>query len=332
MKFGLTACSFCVIAILIALRICSHMRLAFALLGAASAQKTLSGGTFLEPNSSTANALARGGGNFLYTYTDYATTLKAALLASYDKTVVASSVDRRDDGLDYSGAGTVVKMQVRFFKIDDVDPGTGSMQVKIWLRMRWQDSRLSWEPGQWGNVTELAFNHPKLEEPEIWTPDILPNARLLMADMFEDTVAAVTYDGQVTWSRAGLLDVMCKFSGLMMFPYDSLQCGIDFGGWMLAGHHQDLTLWGEGFTFDNAEDTLARATKSDPADDVSRLVMSYTAVAPSDSDGFTLTDSLVIRWPVIHYHITLFRASSFYTHVLIWPAILITIASFAVFL
>ena len=35
---------------------------------------------------------------------------------------------------------------------------------------------------------------------------------------------------------------------------------------------------------------------------------------------------------VIHYHITLFRASSFYTHVLIWPAILITIASFAVFL
>ena len=258
---------------------CAHlltMRLAFVLLGAASAQKTLSGGNFLEPNSSTANALARGGGNFLYTYTDYATTLKAALLASYDKTVVASSVDRRDDSLDYSGAGTVVKMQVRFFKIDDVDPGTGSMQVKIWLRMRWQDSRLSWEPGQWGNVTELAFNHPKLEEPEIWTPDILPfNARLLMADMFEDTVAAVTYDGQVTWSRAGLLDVMCKFSGLVMFPYDSLQCGIDFGGWMLAGHHQDLTLWGEGFTFDNAEDTSGTSSQEFAIQRITSLVMSY---------------------------------------------------------
>ena len=31
---------------------------------------------------------------------------------------------------------------------------------------------------------------------------------------------------------------MCKFSGLSNFPFDTLRCQIEFGGWLMSGGHQ----------------------------------------------------------------------------------------------
>ena len=40
---------------------------------------------------------------------------------------------------------------------------------------------------------------------------------------------------------------MLRFSGLVMFPFDDLKCGVDMGGWMISGAQQGIELWGEGF-------------------------------------------------------------------------------------
>ena len=45
-------------------------------------------------------------------------------------------------------------------------------------------------------------------------------------------------DGRVYWSRTGTLDVLCRFSGLAMFPYDLLSCPIELGGWIAGGETQ----------------------------------------------------------------------------------------------
>lgn len=254
-------------------------------------------------------------------YTSRTTALRAHLLDGYDKAVVA--VSNRDSD-DISQSGTVVSLQTRFFKVDNVDPQTGSMQVKVWLRLRWQDTRLAWDPAAWGNVSQISFNHPTLEETEIWTPDLVPfNARGTMADMFESTIASVDANGLVTWSRPGMLDVMCKFSGLVMFPRDELQCGIDMGSWTLTNSYQDIRLWDDGYIFSHTEDTSGTTYQefSIHRIQVDRKILFYDVAFEQDE-----------RWSVIHYQITLRRAFDFYIHVLVWPAVLITLSSFCVFL
>ena len=57
-------------------------------------------------------------------------------------------------------------------------------------------------------------------------------------------------NGEVYWSRPGILDVLCKFAGLNRFPMDSqLSCDIDFGGWLHSGTFQGVALEGTGYGY-----------------------------------------------------------------------------------
>ena len=71
----------------------------------------------------------------------------------------------------------------------------------------------------------------------------------------EPASARVDQHGEVFFSRPGMLDVMCKFSGLVAFPFDKLKCGIEFGGWSLSGGQMGLLPYGPGYTFSDQEAT-----------------------------------------------------------------------------
>ena len=68
-------------------------------------------------------------------------------------------------------------------------------------------------------------------------------------------VHASSSDGSVYYSRPGTYEVMCKFSGLVAFPFDTLSCALEFGGWALSGGHQGILLDGAGYQFSNQEAT-----------------------------------------------------------------------------
>ena len=67
-----------------------------------------------------------------------------------------------------------------------------------------------------------------------------------MLSNFEASMALVQSDGRVYWSRTGTLDVLCRFSGLAMFPYDLLSCPIELGGWIAGGETQGLRAHDDG--------------------------------------------------------------------------------------
>ena len=47
---------------------------------------------------------------------------------------------------------------------------------------------------------------------------------------------------------------MCKFSGLVRFPFDHLVCGIEIGGWSWSGGYQGIALRdGIGYSFSSQE-------------------------------------------------------------------------------
>lgn len=193
--------------------------------------------------------------DFSRAYASHATALRAQLLDGYDLVVPPASSRTAN----YSAAGTDVELEVAFFKIESVSAAEGRMRLKIWLRLYWKDERLAWDPALHGNLTTISFRAEAEAggtEAEIWVPDVQPyNAMEGVARTLDIATARVGSDGGVFWSRPGMLDVMCRFSGLVAFPFDRLACGIEFGGWSLSGGWQGLSPRGDGFSFNVQETT-----------------------------------------------------------------------------
>ena len=129
------------------------------------------------------------------------------------------------------------------------------MSVKVWLRMEWQDDRLKWNPSDYGGlkIAKVRVPLPALRFPaarpfqtnptarttlpnvlppaqfwahhpndaEIWVPDITTyNTRAPLVDQVGGTWLDVYSGGGIYYARAGTLDILCKFQGLVSFPFD----------------------------------------------------------------------------------------------------------------
>ena len=95
-----------------------------------------------------------------------------------------------------------------------------------------------------GNLKTVRFwaHHPNGNSggSQIWVPDITTyNSRAKMADQVEGVWLEVSSSGGVYFSRPGRLDILCKFQGLVKFPFDrDVRCDLDMGGWMTGGAAQ----------------------------------------------------------------------------------------------
>ena len=161
------------------------------------------------------------------------------------------------------------------------------------------------------------------EVTEIWLPDVQPyNALTGIHNTLDPSIAVVQSSGSVYFSRPGMLNVMCKFSGLAAFPYDVLKCGIEFGGWGLSGGYQGLELLDGGYSFSSQEATAGASYQE----------YSIAAVECSvDNFFYGGSDGANEPWPVIKYSVTLNHSDYYYTLSFVFPGMLITALSFAVF-
>ena len=262
-------------------------------------------------------------GTFGTGFTIESTRLREQLLQGYDRRTPPTAA-RAADANTTSAYGTDVSLQVRFFKVQEVAPNTGTMRVKVWVREQWVDPRLSWDPANHDGVDKLYFwtdTRATSDNTEIWLPDLqVYNSHIAMTDTVDPAYARVHSDGTVFFSRPGTLDVMCKFSGLVAFPFDMLKCKVEFGGWILSGGHQGVSLLGSGFEFSPQEATSGSSYQEYSIMNVSVQRVNYQyACCPNEP------------WPAILYTLSLGRARSFYVYVIILPTISITILSFAVF-
>ncbi len=95
-----------------------------------------------------------------------------------------------------------------------------------------------------GNLGTVRFwaHHPNGDSggSQIWVPDITAyNTRTPMSDQVEGAWVEVYSDGSTFFSRPGTLDILCKFQGLIKFPFDKdVKCDLDMGGWMTGGSVQ----------------------------------------------------------------------------------------------
>jgi hypothetical protein len=220
---------------------------------------------------------------------------------------------------------------VRFFKVQQIQPASGSMRLKVWVRMSWYDNRLRWDPADYDGIDYVfmwADPRPTSDNSEIWLPDVQPyNAYHAMADTLDPVMLRVHSDGLVFFSRPGTLEIMCKFSGLVAFPFDTLKCQIEFGGWLMSADHQGILLGdggsaspGDGYFFAEQEATSGTSYQEFTIGAVSSERVNYVyPCCPNEP------------WPVALYTVSLDRANNFYSVVIIMPTMIITVLSFAVF-
>jgi len=254
-------------------------------------------------------------------YTIYGTALRKVLLDGYDKVMPPSSV--RTGEHNYSQAGSVIYIQTRFFKVKEVNAAEGQMRLKVWFRTKWYDSRLSWNPQDYGNITTVPFLAESISRPEnteIWLPDLQPyNAVDGIINTLEPSVATVTSDGLVFWSRPGMFDVMCKFSGLVAFPYDSMRCDIELGGWAFSGAFQGVELYGDtpGYSFSDQEASSGSSYQEYTIRQVDCELKLYSYDDyPSES------------WPIVYYRVKLNRHEYYYVNFILIPSMVLALVSF----
>lgn len=261
------------------------------------------------------------GQNNARSYTEHATRVHHHLFygGNYEREVVPRSSRLRN----YSSAGTDVHMQMRLFKQVAVDVNAATLDLKVWLRMRWVDERLAWDPALYGNVTSIVVSASNPETRRIWTPDfVISNARLPAAEMFEETDAMVTNDGTVYWSRPGVVELLCQYSGLVAFPFDELGCRVEISGWMLSAEHQGLELLDGGISIDTQE-ASARTSYQELSITVSGSaaeIVTYTyPCCPS------------APWPVARIDFRMKRSDFYYMQFYLLPTVVVTIVSFGAF-
>ena len=135
-------------------------------------------------------------------------------------------------------------------------------------------------------------------------------------------LATASYNGNVYWSRQGTIEVLCRFSGLMAFPYGQLMCPIEVGGWALGGTYQGLQPMSSGCAQINDQELVSQSSYIDYALD--RVTCNLTSYTYGDY-GDTV-------WPAIRYRVYMKPNTRFYFNVMtIIPTIVFTVFSFAVF-
>ena len=198
----------------------------------------------------------------------------------------------------------------------------------VWVRIKWTDPRLMWDPAEFGGLTTAWFflsdGMGGGESSEIWAPDMyLWNQEEDMSGTLADTYATVSSDGTVFWSRPGRIKSTCKYIGLENFPFDRLGCALEFGSWAHSGlYFRPVKLNGDGYTIGGSE--TAGGSYQEfflIPDDVAVESIIYPPFPSSPEED----------WPVLIYTLTFERASAPYVRGVVLINILLNFAAFACF-
>ncbi|XP_033102390.1 neuronal acetylcholine receptor subunit alpha-10-like isoform X2 [Anneissia japonica] len=129
-----------------------------------------------------------------------------------------------------------VKLRMILTQVIELNERIQKMTISSWYRLTWTDEYLTWNPGEYNNITSVM-----IDKHYVWCPDItLYNS---IDDEFEhikDSLKLiVSYDGSVVFSSPAIFHTFCKIN-VRLFPLDVQHCELVFGTWMYDRAQEDL--------------------------------------------------------------------------------------------
>ncbi|XP_065209557.1 acetylcholine receptor subunit beta-type unc-29-like isoform X2 [Planococcus citri] len=102
----------------------------------------------------------------------------------------------------------------------DVDYMESSFHLIGWLRLRWFDPRLMWDPSKYGNLSMMHF-----APHEVWKPQIIAMRRLdaHLVDNYSQNFIVVNYTGLALFVPATNFKVRCDLN-YYDWPFDKQIC------------------------------------------------------------------------------------------------------------
>ncbi|KAI8471945.1 MAG: neurotransmitter-gated ion-channel ligand-binding domain-containing protein [Monoraphidium minutum] len=216
-----------------------------------------------------------------------------------------------------------VSMNIVFNKVLNVDLYAGEMVVAVWFRLRWNDPRLMWDANATG-VPYIYVENPEPDQVEIWTPDVtLWNAANDIGATLGLKRPQVSANGDVYWTRNGVIQVSCNFRGLEAYPFGPMSCWLEMGSWVLDRTHMDLWPYGDGASLGGS------ITGAGNARHVEYLAVSVKV--ERNVYGNCSFPPCTDEWPTLIYKLTIVRASVLYTFKILLPQIVLTMVAFSTF-
>ena len=125
--------------------------------------------------------------------------------------------------------------------LNNIDQVEGTLSSNIWLRHWWNDRNLRWNQTEW-NISKIAFYTDPEYDRSIWIPDMfIYNTAEKPMDELYYTHAMVYSNGDVMWSRPGMMKTSCVFD-LEHFPFDQQTCCYKFGSWVYDSSQLNLSI------------------------------------------------------------------------------------------
>ncbi|CAD6185327.1 unnamed protein product [Caenorhabditis auriculariae] len=125
-----------------------------------------------------------------------------------------------------SSPPVTVEFGVAMILLINVDEKNQILQTNVWLTMKWNDFQLTWNPSEYGNISNLHVPSDR-----VWLPDIVlfNNADGNYEVSFKSNVF-VDSNGDVTWVPPAMFKSSCRID-VEWFPFDEQCCTLVFGSW-----------------------------------------------------------------------------------------------------
>ncbi|XP_075239612.1 neuronal acetylcholine receptor subunit alpha-10-like isoform X2 [Convolutriloba macropyga] len=132
---------------------------------------------------------------------------------------------------------TPLSLQVKLIvqELIELDVKKEQLELMGWMRLIWQDTRLSWDEHIFGIREVRVF--PAC----IWTPDIVIINSGTEVPKGSSLPATVDSSGIVYWFMPARITTKCE-TDVTFFPFDVQTCFIDLGSWTYSQDLMNLTL------------------------------------------------------------------------------------------
>jgi len=114
------------------------------------------------------------------------------------------------------------------------------LSTYFWLRYVWKDSRLAWDPEEYGGTSVLRFDPNSVWRPDITLYNSADSAKMVSCT---ETNILMYSNGEVLWVPPCKAISHCPGLTLHTEPYEPQTCSLKFGSWTYDGNTMDLKFY-----------------------------------------------------------------------------------------
>jgi hypothetical protein len=142
-----------------------------------------------------------------------------------------------------------VQLGLDILNIVDVDEKRSAITLNVWMKYTWTDLLLSWDPADFGGLSQIA-----LPADRVWRPDItlFNSADNTMGEPEVKRNVVVYPSGYVLWVPMAQIKSSCTFN-IRHFPFDKHDCEVKYGSWVYDESRINLTFYEDSPNIDDSQ-------------------------------------------------------------------------------